>query len=291
MKLLIKLAQEGRIHPPPWLKSNVNYMCYMGSVAYGCSSDTSDMDVYGFVMPPVDIIYPHKQDVIFGFGDQGRRFDQWMEHHVNDPGAQKEYDFTIYSIVKYFQLCMDNNPNMVDSLFVPRRCILYSDDVGEFIREHRHVFLHKGCWHKFKGYAYSQLHKMEGKNATGKRLELVQRFGFDVKFAYHVVRLMCEVEQILAEQDLSLDRDREIYKAIRRGDWSAAKVRSFFEEKEKSLEKLYHESTLPYKPDETEIKKLLKKAIRMRYPEHEETKEKSPAEDKLAKIRSILQDD
>lgn len=290
MKLLKRLEKEGRISPPPWLPTNTSYLCYMGSVAYGCSNDNSDMDVYGFAMPPVDVLWPHKAGVIYGFGNQGRRFDQWSEHHIQDVSARKEYDFAVYNIVKYFQLCMDNNPNMVDSLFVPRRCVLYSDDVGELVRENRKSFLHKGCWHKFKGYAYSQLHKMEGKNATGKRLELVERYGYDVKFAYHVVRLMLEVEQILAEHDLTLDRSREVLKAIRRGDWPASKVRSYFEDKEKMLEKLYHESTLPHRPDETEIKKLLMKAIRMRYPEHDEAREHSSAEDTLDKIRGILND-
>jgi hypothetical protein len=32
---------------PPWLPMNCHYLTMMGSVAYGVSSDTSDMDVYG----------------------------------------------------------------------------------------------------------------------------------------------------------------------------------------------------------------------------------------------------
>ncbi len=56
---------------------------------------------------------------------------------------------TVYPIVKYFRLLMDNNPNIIDSLFVPRNCVLYSTKVGEMVRENRHIFLHKGCWAKF----------------------------------------------------------------------------------------------------------------------------------------------
>ena len=58
---------------------------------------------------------------------------------------------------------MDNNPNMIDSLFVPRNLIIHSSKVLEYIRENRNIFLHKGSWHKFKGYSYSSLHKMNNK--------------------------------------------------------------------------------------------------------------------------------
>ena len=81
-------------------------------------------------------------------------------------------------------------------------------------------FLHKGAWHKFKGYAYSQLNKIQTKSPTGKRAELVEAHGYDVKFAYHVVRLLLEVEQILVAGDIDLECDREQLKAIRRGEWT-----------------------------------------------------------------------
>ena len=55
--------------------------------------------------------------------------------------------------------------------------------------------VHRGAWPKFKGYAYSQLHKLAIKEPTGKRAELVAAHGYATKFAYHVVRLLGEVEQ------------------------------------------------------------------------------------------------
>ena len=36
----------GKLHPPSWLPDNLCYETMMGSVAYGVSSDTSDVDVY-----------------------------------------------------------------------------------------------------------------------------------------------------------------------------------------------------------------------------------------------------
>ncbi|MCP3926668.1 MAG: nucleotidyltransferase [Desulfobacterales bacterium] len=254
---------------PPFIDGSVQYEVIMGSVAYGVSDDTSDMDVYGFCIPPKDYIFPHLRGEIKGFGTKGPTFDQFQQHHIIDKdalgGKGREYDVTIYSIIKFFNLCMENNPNMIDSLFVPRRCILYTTKVGEILRENRYHFLHKGAWHKFKGYAFSQVHKMKTKKPIGKRKEIIKQYGFDVKFAYHVVRLLNEVEQILTEKDLDLERNREQLKAIRRGEWSLQEIDDYFARKEKDLESLYTSSTLPYKPDELKIKEILLHCLEEHY--------------------------
>lgn len=261
------LMKRQLVTPPPHIKNTVQYEVMMGSVAYGVSSDTSDMDVYGFSIPPKNVVFPHLEGEIQGFGRQHKRFDQWQAHHIKDPSNDQEYDVTIYNIVKYFQLCMENNPNMIDSLFVPRRCVLHSTQIGEHVREHRKEFLHKGSWHKFKGYAYSQVHKMTNKNPEkdSTRLWMYEKYGYDVKFAYHVVRLLNEVEQILIEHDIDLERNREQLKSIRRGEWKQEQIVNYFEAKEKELEKLYTESKLPHSPDEVKIKTLLVQCLEMYY--------------------------
>lgn len=174
------------------------------------------------------------------------------------------YDFAVYNIVRFFQLCMENNPNMVDALFVPDNMIVHITHVGNMVRDARKMFLHKGCWHKFKGYAFSQLTKLNRK-PEGKRVALVEKYGYDVKFAYHVIRLLNEVEQILSEGDLDLMRSREELKAVRRGEWTEKQLRDHFEAKRKQLEQLYADSKLPYGPDETEIKKLLLRCLKRHY--------------------------
>jgi predicted nucleotidyltransferase len=239
----------------------------MGSVAYGVSSDTSDVDVYGICLPPKDLVFPHLAGEIPGFGTQRKRFDAWQEHHV--AALDKIWDFQIFGIVRFFQLAMENNPNVIDSIFTPRRCVLSSTAIGEYIREHRTDFLHKGAWHKFKGYAYSQLNKIKTRSPTGKRAELVEAHGYDVKFAYHVVRLLLEVEQILVARDIDLERDREQLKAIRRGEWTLPQLEQWAQDKEKALEAIYHASghtsPLPYEPDEALIKRHLVHCLEMHY--------------------------
>lgn len=265
MNLRGVVASGAKISPPGWLCDNLCYETIMGSVAYGVSSDESDVDVYGICLPPKDAVFPHLAGEIPGFGRQIKRFETWQEHGVAVAAGDRRWDFSIFGIVKFFQLAMENNPNVIDSIFTPRRCVLSSTAVGEYVREHRVDFLHKGAWHKFKGYAYSQLNKIRTKTPTGKRAALVEEFGFDTKFAYHVVRLLLEVEQILVHRDIDLERDREQLKAIRRGDWTLAQLEQWAGDKERALEAIYHASDVPYAPDEARIKRHLIHCLEMHY--------------------------
>ena len=269
MSTLQRLTDRGLIKPPRWLPGNVQYETIMGSVAYGVSSDTSDVDVYGWAIPPKDDLFPHLRGEVPGFGTPRPRFEQYQEHHVQDrdalAGHGRTYDLTIYGIVKFFNLAMENNPNVIDSLFTPVNCVLHSTRVGNLVRENRRLFLHKGAWPKFKGYAYSQLHKLTIKAPQGKRAELVEKHGFDTKFAYHVVRLLTEVEMILMEQDIDLQRNNEQLKAIRRGEWTEERLRQWCADKESHLERAYAESTLRTTPDEPKIRALLLNCLEDHY--------------------------
>jgi len=268
--IVSELHKKGLIKSAPsFLSGGMQYEVIMGSIAYGVRNDSSDMDVYGFCIPPRDFVFPHLRGEIAGFSTPGPQFDQYQEHHIKDPsalgGKGREYDLAIYSIIKYFRLCMENNPNIIDSLFVPQRCVLFSTTVGDMVRENRGLFLHKGAWHKFKGYAFAQMRKLKTKNPQGKRKEMHEKYGYDVKFAYHVLRLLDEVEQILTEQDIDLERNREQLKTIRQGDWSVDEIEQYFSSKEKELESLYTNSNLPSRPDEEKIQRLLLNCLEQHY--------------------------
>lgn len=89
--------------------------------------------------------------------------------------------------------------------------------------------------------------------------------GENTKFLYHVVRLLEEVHQILEEGDLDLQRNKEILKYIRKGEWSQGKVQEYFDNKYPVLERAYENSKLPHSPRETEIKNILVECIQMCY--------------------------
>ncbi len=173
-----QLAKEELISPPRWLASNIQYEVIHGSQAYGTNVDNSDLDIYGWCIPPRAFVFPYGSiSHIYGFGTPPATFEQFQQQHVETD--ETNYDMSIYSIVKFISLCMDNNPNMLDALFVPRDCILHITPIGEMVRDKRREFLHKGSYHKFKNYALSQIQKMQSKNVTGKRKAIVEKYGFD----------------------------------------------------------------------------------------------------------------
>src|SRR5207248_2179266 len=106
--ILDQLEKRGLIQPPPWLITNVMNLSLMGSQAYGTSHEQSDFDVYGWCIPPKELIFPHLAGEVPGFGRQQKRFEQWLQPHIWDMdalgGKGHEYDFTVFSIVKYFHL-------------------------------------------------------------------------------------------------------------------------------------------------------------------------------------------
>jgi predicted nucleotidyltransferase len=288
--ILQRLLKEGLIHPPDWLdETTTHYLTIMGSEAYGASSGGSDIDVYGFCVPPRYLTFPHLAGEIIGFGNQLQRFEQWSQHHIKHNA--KEYDFSIYSIVKFFDLCMANNPNMLDALFTPRRCVIHSTEISEHMRENRKLFLHKGSFHKFRGYFFSQMNKIKTRtnSANPSRTADIETFGFDLKFAYNVVRIALESEQILVEHDLDLERNSEILKSIRRGEWTLERLEKWIEEKERSLETAYVNSSLPFSPDQEKIKEVLCACLEMAYGNLDHAVARSPSVDRiLDDLRTIV---
>ena len=324
MNLVKKLEDRKLIRPPSWLSDSVQLLVNTGSVAYGISKDTSDIDCYGICIPKKEQIFPHLSGEILGFGKQKQRFEHYLQHGVVDINKGVKYDITVFNIVKSFHLMMECNPNQIEIPYVPQDCILSTTQVGQMIRENRRLFLHKGAWPKHKGYAYSSLHKMTNRNIRleyikeieakydidinyddlveeehrrglpeynaelgnegVKKLQydeivkcrqilssnrnqkiLDEKQEFDRKFATHCVRLLLQAEQILTEYDLDLRKHSDQLKAIRRGEVSEKDVREFFSVKEKELEKVYHDSKIPYGPDEAKIKDLLLRCLEHHY--------------------------
>jgi len=53
-----QLALKGLLPELPYhVRDGIQYEVVMGSLAYGVSNDNSDMDVYGFSIPPKEIIF------------------------------------------------------------------------------------------------------------------------------------------------------------------------------------------------------------------------------------------
>ena len=93
------------------------------------------------------------------------------------------------------------------------------------------------------------------RNQCRKELEL--KFGFDVKHAMHLVRLMRMCTEILETGKVNVYRpDREELLSIRNGGWTYEQIVEFAKNTEKNLDTLYQNSKLPKEPDRVFIDNL-----------------------------------
>jgi hypothetical protein len=92
------------------------------------------------------------------------------------------------------------------------------------------------------------------------------------------------------EHDLDIERNSEILKAVRRGEWSEEKLRGWFDEKEKHLEELYAKSTLRHVPDEEAIKDLLMQCLEQHYGSLDQAvKREVPVDRMISELKAVLE--
>lgn len=115
-----------------------------GSWAYGTNTETSDIDVRGIVMDPIESI--------LGLSN----FEQYEIHDV-----EKDVDSVLYGLKKMVKLLLGNNPNCIEILSPQERNIVFSDDIGKELIERRHLFLSKKAAFTFGAYAKAQLDRLE----------------------------------------------------------------------------------------------------------------------------------
>lgn len=123
-----------------YVNQHTIFECIVGSQAYGTNNEFSDIDYAGVMIP-------------------GKEYFLGMKNFEQFQGF--EMDKTIYDIRKALTLIADNNPNMLDLLFIPERCIVFSTKFWEKILKHRSIFLSKRIRYTFAGYAIAQLGRIK----------------------------------------------------------------------------------------------------------------------------------
>lgn len=117
-----------------------------GSHAYGTSVPTSDLDVKGICIEPLEyhLGFLHK-----------------FEQHESMGSKHDDIDKVIYSLKKFANLAADCNPNIVEVLHVSDSDVLALDEFGEELRANRNAFISKKAKHTFSGYAHAQLKRIK----------------------------------------------------------------------------------------------------------------------------------
>jgi hypothetical protein len=129
------------------------------------------------------------------------------------------------------------------------RKIGFDDNIIQIMQREREYTTRKREWDQYQNWK---------KTRNPARAALEEKFGYDTKHAYHLVRLIRMCREILTTGKVIVKRpDREELLAIRNGAWNYDQLIEFAEREELELNSLYTTSNiLPKVPDKDKIDKL-----------------------------------
>ena len=233
-------------------QKNLIYKAITGSSAYGTYTKESDMDYSGIFIPAEDyVIGLYKCDQV-NLGTKN--------HSLNRKNTKDDIDYSVYSLTKFIHLAIGNNPNIIELFFMPENCILYKHPIMEKLLNNYKLFISKKAFHTFTGYAYAQRKKLE--NMTG-RTELVAKYGYDTKFASHLIRLLYEGWQILVEGKITLPlTNNNLILDIKKGRYDLNRVLNEADSLEAQINIAYSTTNLQHSADIVNINKLQKSMLK-----------------------------
>jgi hypothetical protein len=161
-----------------------------------------------------------------------------MPHYISrtqPEGARSgpgDTDLVAYSLRKFLRLAIKGHPTVLLPLFAPEDKVHRAHRLGRELREMRTSFLSQDAVERFLGYMREQHLRMMGggkRNKVPNRPELIEKYGWDVKFGAHAMRLALQGWEVASTGHLSLPMrmdDRELVLSIKRGEMPRSMVSS-----------------------------------------------------------------
>jgi len=230
------------------MANKIIYECLMGSHSYGTNTPTSDVDKMQVYLAP------------------GMHYLGLERSHSRQKITDEE-DLSQFELRHFINLCLDFNPNVIVALWVKDEFVL-RNELGYFslFREFREMFSSQKAYHTFGGYAKRQRSRMLGET-TGKlgnkRKDLIERFGFDTKYAYHSVRLLRMCHEFLNTGNLQVYRenDGEELMRIRNGVLTLSEVNDIIDIEDRKCCEALANTKLPEKPDIDGVSGVLSRVL------------------------------
>ncbi len=172
----------------------------VGSKAYGTSTPDSDDDFMGVACA--------RRSCYTGL-------DTWKSGGTLElkRAGREENDVVVYEVKKFFHLCLGFNPNVIPLLYLRPQDYKFLTNSGQHILDHRDMFVSRRALDTFVGYAQSQLSNVR-RGVTGrygeKRKSLIEKHGYDVKFAYHTIRLLGMIKEFFLTREMKVFRDGDV---------------------------------------------------------------------------------
>jgi uncharacterized protein len=221
-----------------------------GSELHGAKvKDTDDLDIYGvYLEPPELVLGLDKQD-----------FYVWSTAGDERRNGPDDVDVCLYSLRKWAGLASKGNPTALHFLFSQNYAAKPKE--WEEILKSRRVFLSRQAALQFRGFAESQVRRLQGLGTgkKGQRHELIGVHGYDIKAAMHVIRLLNEGIELMRSGTITLPRpEKELLITIRTGQYgSLERVLTLANSLFLELEEAEAKSGLPEKVDRTRISELV----------------------------------
>lgn len=223
-----------------------------GSTSYGTAiDDVGDLDLTSVVL--------EDQKSFCGFNPE----DTWVrrsqpEGVKSNPG---DIDLTQYGLRKYLKLALSGNPSLLLVLFTPQEFIRKISQVGMTLQGLAPYIISKQAYAPFKGYMFQQYERFRGaKNKNVSRPDLVKKYGYDTKYAYHIVRLGLQGEELLSTGNISLPMrsgDRALCLDIRNGKYNFEEITEIIDIAREQLDAAAENCKLQEHPDVDFIEKWM----------------------------------
>ncbi len=165
-------------------------------------------------------------------------------------------DVTLYSLRKLACMLCKGNPSALHFLFAPET---FCHVLWGRLRVHRELFLSRRHLGQFLGYANAQLRRLyNGRAKDVNRPFLEEQFGYDTKFAMHIIRLMGEAKELMETWHITLPRPNaaELI-AIRKGEYKLYEFEKWANGLEKEALAAAEKSPLPDRIDRTAVSQLV----------------------------------
>lgn len=183
-------------------------------------------------------------------------------------GINGVWDVVAYEVRKFVRLLCKQNPNVLAALWLRPEDYYSVGPLGRELLQHRSLFRAKVPFFASSiGYARGQFHRMtsgEGDPKRGfmgaKRKALREKYGYDVKNAAHMVRLLEMAIEFLATGEMVVHRPEasaERLRAIKRGEYSLAQVQTIAGVLFANADAAFQASTLPEQIDMEQVNRWL----------------------------------
>jgi predicted nucleotidyltransferase len=236
-----------------------------GSQLHGAKvSGYDDLDIYGaYIEGPERILGLHSLPHFV-----------WSSGSARALNTADDIDVTCYSLHRWGELMLKGNPAVLHYLYA--ECALGQTIWATHILPFREGLLSQKSARQYLGFADAQRMRLTGERGMGRhgqRLDLIETFGYDTKFAMHYIRLLYECRELLRDRKLTLPRpERTQLIDIRLGKYAQEDVFALGRELKAECESLLAISKLPELPDKNLLSRIIAAAYREQWGKQDDAR-------------------